>query len=80
MMKFLVFDSVGIAIFTAAPFLRESVASSLAVSLFSGAVAGVASAIVSQPGRVEKEGEGDVWDEMKVGAPYTKSSVWMTLG
>ncbi|EWM30058.1 mitochondrial phosphate carrier protein [Nannochloropsis gaditana] len=49
MMKFLVFDSVGIAIFTAAPFLRESVASSLAVSLFSGAVAGVASAIVSQP-------------------------------
>jgi hypothetical protein len=56
------------------------VASSLAVSLFSGAVAGVASAIVSQPGRVEKEGEGDGWDEMKVGARYIKSSMWMTLG
>ncbi|GAB5036320.1 mitochondrial substrate carrier family protein [Nannochloropsis oceanica] len=49
MMKFVVFDSVGTAIFAAAPFLRESVASSLGVSLVSGAMAGVASAIISQP-------------------------------
>lgn len=49
MMKFLVFDSAATAIFAAFPSLRAAVATSLAVSLVSGAIAGVASAVVSQP-------------------------------
>jgi len=63
MMKFVVFDSVGTAIYAAAPILRASIATSLGVSLVSGAMAGVASAVVSQPGREggRKEGEEGGW-------------------
>lgn len=49
MMKFLVFDFFADFLFDVFPVLSEQIATQLCVSLVSGAVAGVASSIVSQP-------------------------------
>jgi len=49
MMKFLVFDYFSDFVLDIFPVLAQSVETQLAVSLFSGAVAGVTSSIVSQP-------------------------------
>eukprot|EP00415_Alexandrium_ostenfeldii_P003574 UN3574 len=49
MMKFLVFDYFADFVLDVFPVLAESVETQLLVSLFSGAVAGVVSSIVSQP-------------------------------
>jgi len=62
MVKFVVFDTAADAILAALPpSASESVAASLAVSLLSGAIAGVASAFVSQPADVvlSKVAQGD---------------------
>jgi solute carrier family 25 phosphate transporter 3 len=49
MMKFLVFDYFADFVFDLQPALAERVETQLLVSLISGAVAGVASSIISQP-------------------------------
>lgn len=49
MAKFLIFDAFGSAVLASFPQLNDHVASQLGVSLLSGLVAGVVSAIVSQP-------------------------------
>lgn len=61
MMKFLVFDYFADFVFDLFPILAESIMTQLLVSLFSGAVAGVAASIVSQPAdtvlsRMNREG------------------------
>lgn len=61
MMKFLVFDYFADFVLDLFPILAESIQTQLLVSLFSGAVAGVAASIVSQPAdtvlsRMNREG------------------------
>lgn len=61
MMKFLVFDYFADFVLDLFPILAESIETQLLVSLFSGAVAGVAASIVSQPAdtvlsRMNREG------------------------
>lgn len=76
MMKFLVFDYFADFVFDLQPALAEKVETQLLVSLLSGAVAGVASSIVSQPADTiltrmnQKEGRAfffstaqEIWEE-----------------
>ncbi|CAJ1341027.1 unnamed protein product [Effrenium voratum] len=71
MMKFLVFDYFADFVFDLQPVLAERMETQLLVSLFSGAVAGVVSSIVSQPADTvltrmnQKEGRANFLDTAK---------------
>lgn len=92
MMKFLVFDYFADFVFDLQPALAEKVETQLLVSLLSGAVAGVASSIVSQPADTiltrmnQKEGRAfffstalEIWEEQGLGGFFAglgSRSVW----
>lgn len=88
MMKFLVFDYFADFIFDLQPALAERVETQLLVSLLSGAVAGVASSIVSQPADTvltrmnQQEGRAfffdtaqEIWEEQGAMAICIRQSV-----
>lgn len=92
MMKFLVFDYFADFVFDLQPALAERVETQLLVSLISGAVAGVASSIISQPADSiltrmnQKEGRAsffstalEIWEEQGFGGFFAglgSRSVW----
>lgn len=77
MVKFFVFDTFASSLFAAFPFLAEQAVTKLLVSLVAGAVAGVASTIVSQPADSVLT---RMKDSKSVDAATVVLDIWNTMG